>query len=229
VREGDVVTKGQELFILEPAPEQWHINEILAKIASTNAQIEAFAIRADTVQKKDNRRKSLKMSDFSNQEEVETTDAELAIAKEELNEAKSNLDMYRAQLLEAKWSEGKKTISANIDARVFDIYYYVEELVPAERPILSLLTPEDIKIIFFVPEKKISQIQLGQKITVSCDGCPQSYSAKISYISAKPEFTPPIIFSEETRDKLVFLIEARSDLATSKKLHPGQPVSVTVP
>jgi HlyD family secretion protein len=226
VREGDTVKNGQKLFVLEPFPEQWHVDETLAKIASANAQIEAFGIKVDTVQKKDIRRKTLKLSNFSNQEEVETTDAELAVAREELNEAKSNLDMYKAQLLEAKWSQAKKSVSSNIDAIVFDVYYYAEELVPAERPVLSLLSPEDIKIIFFVPEKNISQLKIGQKVLISCDGCEHSFYAKISYISPKPEFTPPVIFSETTRSKLVFLIEARSDLETNKKLHPGQPVSI---
>src|SRR6266568_3693263 len=40
------------------------------------------------------------------------------------------------------------------------------------------------------------------------------------------EYTPPVIYSKETRDKLVFMVEAVFDPATAANLHPGQPVDV---
>lgn len=226
VIEGTEVKKDQPLFQLEPLPEKWSIDEALSKIVIAKAQIEAFTIREATAEQKYQRRVKLKVSNFTDQEELDATSAELAIAKEQLNEAKANLAIYEYQLYEAQWSLTKKQVKATVDATVYDVFYYENEIVPAERPVLSLLVPEDIKVIFFVPEKEVSKIRLGQTISVSCDGCKKQYEAKISFISAKSEFTPPVIYSEEIRDKLVFLVEARSDLATNKELHPGQPVTV---
>lgn len=226
VIEGNTVKKGDPLFKLEPFPEQWNIDQNLAKITIAKAQIEAFTIKASTAEDKYIRRQKLKTSNFADQEELDSTKADFAIAKEQLNEAKANLTLYQAQLDESQWSLGKKDILSNMDATVFDVFYYENEIVPAERPVLSLLSPEDIKIIFFVSETEISRLRMGQSINIFCDGCNKSYQAKISYISTKSEFTPPVIYSEQTRDKLVFLIEARSDLETSKVLHPGQPVTI---
>ena len=52
------------------------------------------------------------------------------------------------------------------------------------------------------------------------------FIGKISYISPHAEYTPPVIYSKESRDKLVFMVEAVFDPATAAKLHPGQPVDV---
>jgi len=60
-------------------------------------------------------------------------------------------------------------------------------------------------------------------VTISCDGC-KPLKAKISFIAAREEFTPPVIFSVENREKLVFKLEARAEGGLA--LNPGQPVEV---
>ena len=49
----------------------------------------------------------------------------------------------------------------------------------------------------------------------------------MSYISDTPEFTPPVIYSLENRQKLVFLVEARETGGTSA-LRPGQIVDAGI-
>jgi HlyD family secretion protein len=48
----------------------------------------------------------------------------------------------------------------------------------------------------------------------------------VTYVSTEPEYTPPVIYSNDTRAKLVFMPEARPDAAAASSLHPGQPVDV---
>jgi HlyD family secretion protein len=62
---------------------------------------------------------------------------------------------------------------------------------------------------FFVPETSSARVNLGQNVRVSCDGC-KDRPAKISFIAQQEEFTPPVIFSSDVRDKLVFKLEARA-------------------
>ena len=76
------------------------------------------------------------------------------------------------------------------------------------------------------PEERIGAVKLGQAAHVSIDGAAQAATGKISYISPQASFTPPVIFSRETRSKLVFMIELTFDAAPAEKLHPGQPVDV---
>lgn len=131
-----------------------------------------------------------------------------------------------AELKQAEWALLQKSVRAPQNALVFDTTFQVGEFVPAGNPVVTLLPPEEIKIIFFIPEKILSAINMGEKITINCDGCKQPYSAKISFISPTAEFTPPVIFSHDQRDKLVYRIEATPPIEDAPKLHPGQPVDV---
>jgi HlyD family secretion protein len=106
--------------------------------------------------------------------------------------------------------------------RVEDVFFQQGEWAPANQPILSLLPDSRIKVRFFVPEQELSAYRIGQTVRFACDGCPKGLSAKIAYISPRPEFTPPVIYSREARDRLVYLVEAQP----SQRLNPGQPVDV---
>ncbi|WP_372784567.1 HlyD family secretion protein [Phenylobacterium sp.] len=107
-------------------------------------------------------------------------------------------------------------------ARVEDVFFQQGEWAPANQPILSLLPDERIKVRFFVPEAQLSAYRVGATVRFSCDGCAKGLTAKIAYISPRPEFTPPVIYSREARDRLVYLIEGHP----SARLNPGQPVDV---
>lgn len=107
-------------------------------------------------------------------------------------------------------------------ARVEDVFYQAGEWAIANQPILALLPDDRVKLRFFAPEKSVAHYRPGETVKFSCDGCAAGLTAKITYVSPRPEFTPPVIYSREARDRLVYLIEARP----SQLLNPGQPVDV---
>jgi HlyD family secretion protein len=85
-----------------------------------------------------------------------------------------------------------------------------------------------VKVRFFVPETRLGAVKVGQKVSLACDGCAAPIDASVSFIASQAEFTPPVIYSKDNRTKLVFLVEARPAPADATKLHPGQPVDVTL-
>lgn len=107
-------------------------------------------------------------------------------------------------------------------ARVEDVFFHAGEWAPANQPILSLLPDERIKVRFFVPEKDLAAYRPGRTVRFACDGCAAGLTAKIDFVSPRPEFTPPVIYSREARDRLVYMVEARPSI----RLNPGQPVDV---
>jgi HlyD family secretion protein len=107
-------------------------------------------------------------------------------------------------------------------AQVEDVFFQQGEWAPANQPILSLLPDDRIRIRFFVPEAKMADYRVGARVRFSCDGCPDGLSATINYVSPRPEFTPPVIYSRETRDRLVYMVEA----LPSRRLNAGLPVDV---
>ena len=136
------------------------------------------------------------------------------------------VDAFRAAVTEAQWSLDERKAVAPADARVEDVYYRLGEEVAAEKPVLQLLPQENIKLRLYVPEVELGKYRVRQKLAVSCDGCPTGLSATIDFIAAEAEYTPPVIYSDTSRAKLVFLIEARPDAGAPADFqwHPGQPV-----
>ncbi len=162
---------------------------------------------------------------------IKELDASLAEAKSgarenQIKAQQATVEAAMANLKRAKWALAQKTMYAPISGFVFDTYYHVGEFVPANQPVASLLAPENIKLIFFIPEPMLSKISLGEKIQFSCDGCKKKTPATISFISSQAEYTPPVIYSEATRDKLVYRIEAKIAPDIAIHFHSGQPVDV---
>ena len=109
---------------------------------------------------------------------------------------------------------------------VFHTYYLTGESVPASYPVVCILPPAGITVRFFVPETDLATLSTGRDVTVRLDGTTREYRATVSYISPRAEYTPPVIYSRNTRAKLVYLIEARLPAEEAAQLHPGQPVDV---
>jgi HlyD family secretion protein len=109
---------------------------------------------------------------------------------------------------------------------VYDTLFRIGEWVAPGRPIVALLPPNHVKVRAFVPETQIAKYRPGDSVRVTMDGGAQPFAGKISYISPKAEYTPPVIYSRETREKLVFMIEILFDPSVGAQLHPGQPVDV---
>ncbi|MEI7536068.1 MAG: HlyD family efflux transporter periplasmic adaptor subunit [Comamonadaceae bacterium] len=129
-------------------------------------------------------------------------------------------------LRQSKWREGQKQQTAAQDALVSEVFFRAGEFVAAGQPVLALLPPQNIKARFFVPESDLAKLKPGQSVLLACDGCAAPIAARISRIASQAEYTPPVIYSNAQRAKLVFMVEARPDSATPSVLHPGQPLDV---
>jgi HlyD family secretion protein len=152
--------------------------------------------------------------------------ARLPARSDEQAAAQAQVDAARQVLRQNDWRAQQKLQAAPQDAQVADTFFRPGEFVNAGQPVVSLLPAPNVKARFYVPESQIQQIALGGNVTLTCDGC-QPIPARVTFISTKPEFTPPVIYSNEQRAKLVFLVEARPSPADAPKLRPGQPLTVT--
>lgn len=160
--------------------------------------------------------------------EAEIETAQLGGRIDAIEAARAEIEAAEAALAQTEWRLAQRSAAAATAARVEDTLYAEGEHVSAGRPIVSLLPPENLFLRFFVPEPDLGRIAVGQPVQVSCDGCGAAIPARVSFISAEAEYTPPVIYSEQRREKLVFLVEARPVAAAGERLrlHPGQPVTV---
>lgn len=143
----------------------------------------------------------------------------------EIAAAEAAVQANEAALMQAETRLAKLRVKAPSDAQVQDVYFRAGETVNAGQPVLALLPPANRRIRFYVPEPLLATIALGQVVGLSCDSCKDGLQARISFISSEAEFTPPVIFSEEERAKLVFRVEARP--LDGIDLPIGLPVTVT--
>jgi HlyD family secretion protein len=158
--------------------------------------------------------------------EADLKTARLGSREDQIAAAEANLRATEAALARAEWDLAQKRQAAPQDGMVFDTLYWPGEWVPAGRPVVALLPPQNIKVRFFVPQTRVGSLKVGQTVRVFVDGVAEPYTGKVSYISPKAEYTPPVIYSRESRAKLVFMVEAVFDPQTAVNLHPGQPVDV---
>ena len=142
----------------------------------------------------------------------------------ELEGAETEVGTARAALAQAEWRLAQKSIVAPAAGMVQDTFFVEGEWVPAGRPVASILPPGNVKARFYVPEAALGALKVGQAVQISCDGCGAPVRATLSYVSAQAEYAPPLLYSKESRAKLVFLAEARPDAGST--LRPGQPVDV---
>jgi HlyD family secretion protein len=226
VQRGMTVNQNDPLFVLDQEPEKSSYEKTLALLNQAKSGVTQTESSLTLNKNTYLRTKELFNKKAVSLEALDQAKSAYEQSESQLNQSKENVKSLEAALQQTRWQIQQKTLVSPKAAYVFDTYYLQGEWVPQGQPILSLLSPEDIKIIFFVNEKILSKLRLNQIISINCDGCQKTYSANITFISPTAEYTPPIIYSDERRDKLVYRIEAFPKDPTL--FHPGQPVKVSI-
>jgi HlyD family secretion protein len=140
--------------------------------------------------------------------------------------AEAEVRAKEAALTKAEWDLAQKRQVAPKAGLVFDTLYREGEWVPSGRPVVVMLPPANIKVRTFVSQARLGMIKLGDPVQVMVDGVQGAMQGNVSYISPRAEYTPPVIYSQGSREKLVFMVEVRFDQVVAVNLHPGQPVDV---
>ena len=124
----------------------------------------------------------------------------------------------------AAYRLSERSVSARKAGRIKEIFLREGEYATPGAPVVALLPDDGYKARFFVHQSELPALTVGGEVSISADGLSTPVSARITYIAAEAEFTPPVIYSKDTRGKLVFLVEAALPEGTG--LHPGLPVEV---
>lgn len=232
------VAKAQsELANLREGKRPEEIQVIEATLTSAKAQ-------ADEANRSVERIAKLVERGAATQTQLDDARTALEVARAKVAEAQANLDVAKlparpqqiaaaeaavrsgqADLDKANWVLEKRDLHAPADGIVSNVIHRAGEIVSPSTPVLSILPDGAVKLSLFLPEQSLSSLHVGDKLKVNCDSCGSDLTATVTYIADGPEFTPPVIYSLQNRQKLVYLVEARPDQAGALK--PGQIVDVT--
>ncbi|MGQ3892757.1 HlyD family secretion protein [Legionella sp. CNM-4043-24] len=212
------------------------IDQIKAQIEQVNARISLAQIRVSRNQELYARKAVDKdsldaaISNLEDQQKLKAQYeaslhlAEMGSREEQIYAQEAELMLLKEKQKDAAWQLAQKTVYAPGDGIIFDTYFLEGEFVAAQQAVLSLLTPGNVRIEFFVPVDTLPQLTIGQKITFLCEGCTKRDEASISYISPEAQYIPPLVYSRDNNQKLVYRIKAR--LYSFNQYKPGQPVMV---
>ena len=224
VREGDVVEAGQAVFALDRDRLALNAQSAGAQAAAAAQAVRTAQAEAALAQSNLARGQELFERGFYPRARLDSDRASRDAASARLAQARREASAAGAQTSLARTRVGDLAAAAPAAGTIERIYHRAGEVVAAGAPVAALLTPANMKVRFFAPQAMLAQFPVGAHVQVSCDGCGAPADAVVSYAASEPQFTPPIIYSLDQREKLVFLIEAR--LAAPGRVRPGMPVDV---
>jgi HlyD family secretion protein len=196
VREGDDVKTGTPLYSVDDDLQRADLNQNIATLANAQQTFERAA--------------SLSKSGSGTQANLDSAISALRVAEARVNTSQTRL--------------ARRSGFAPVDGTIQQIYFRDGEMVQAQRPVLSIMPPGNMKLRFFVPEPDLPKLAIGDEVRIACDNCAADLTAKIYFIATTAEYTPPVIYSLEERNKLVYLIQARPSRPDA--LRVGQPINV---
>lgn len=196
VREGDEVKPGELLYSVDDDLQRADLNQNNATLANAQQSYDRAA--------------SLRGTGAGTQANLDSAVSALRVAEARVVTSQTRLDRRKG--------------FAPIAGSIQQIYFREGEMVQAQRPVLSIMPPGNMKLRFFVPETELPKLALGDQVRVTCDNCAADLTAKIYFIATTAEYTPPVIYSLDERNKLVYLIQARP--SRPDVLRVGQPISV---
>jgi HlyD family secretion protein len=198
VREGDEVKSGDPLYSVDDDLQQANLNQNKATLANAQQSYDRAA--------------SLSKTGSGTQANLDAAVSALRVAEAQVNTSQTRL--------------ARRSGFAPVAGTIQQIYFREGETVPAQRPVVSIMPPGNMKLRFFVPESVLPTLSIGEEVRVTCDNCAADLTAKIYFIATAAEYTPPVIYSMDERNRLVYLIQARP--VKPDALRVGQPVSVYV-
>lgn len=145
----------------------------------------------------------------------------------EIAGAESDLAATLAQIEQKRWLLEHKSVVAPVAGEISETYYQAGEWIAAGAPVASLLPDRKRRLRFYVSEPQLANLQVGTLIVAHCDGCPEPIHGKVDFIAAQAEYTPPVIYSRGSREKLVFRVEATPiDAQSAAQIRPGLAIDV---
>jgi len=195
---------------------QAQVDSAAAQTDSTQAKVDAAQSQADAAQAQ---AEAAGSQASALQSQAEAAAAQTEAANAQVETARAALNILEVQI-------NKMTLSAPADGRVLSRAIQPGEVAAAGAPLLVLGQVDDLTITVYLPEDRYGTISLGETAQVSVDSFSgETFTAKVTYIADKAEFTPRNVQTAEGRRSTVFAVKLSIENPEGK-LKPGMPADV---
>ncbi|NDJ51928.1 MAG: HlyD family efflux transporter periplasmic adaptor subunit [Chloroflexi bacterium] len=149
------------------------------------------------------------------------TPEEIALAETQVALAEAQVALYDARLAQLN-------LFAPIDGVITTRAIEPGETVSPGVSLLTISQLDELKIVVYIPQPKISRVQLGASVIIDVDGLEgESFEGVVTFIANEAEFTPRNVVTEEERVDQVFAVEITIPNADGQ-LQPGMPADVII-
>ena len=150
---------------------------------------------------------------------VDQAQASFAQTEAAVKQAQAQLDLIDKQI-------EKLTVFAPQDGVVLTRSLQPGEVAQAGMTAMTTANLEELTITVYLPENRYGDVSLGEQAALRVDSFPnETFSAVVTRIADKAEYTPRNVQTQEERQTTVYAIELKVENPTNQ-LKPGMPVDV---
>lgn len=242
LEEGDVLEPKIQVGLIDTT--QLHFNKqqltaskstVYSKSANVLSQIKVLQEQLKTAQIEKKRIQNMFAENAATKRQVDEIDGKVSVIQEQIksvqtqnapivNEVKS-IDV---QIEKINDQIQKSKIINPIRGTVLVKYAEPNEVTAFGKPIYKIADISEMTLRVYVSETQLSQIKVGQNVTVKIDAEKEmkSFPGMISWIASSAEFTPKIVQTKEERVNLVYAVKVKVKNDGSLKI--GMPAEMWI-
>jgi multidrug resistance efflux pump len=149
------------------------------------------------------------------------TEEEIAIAEAQVEQAQAALDALMML-------HDKQTIVAPVGGLVLERSIHEGELAAPGATLLTLGDLDQVTLTVYVPENRLGQVLIGQRVEVRVDSFPERvFTGTVVAIAHEAEFTPRNVQTQEERVNMVFAVDVQIP-NPDHALKPGLPADAVI-
>ena len=208
---------------------------VSSKSATVLSQKNILIEQLKTAQLEKNRIHNMFAENAATKRQVDEIDGKAKVIEEQIKSVGtqnapiiSDLKSIDLQIEKINDQIQKSKITNPIKGTVLTKYAEPGEITAFGKPLYKIANISEMTLRVFVSETQLTQLKIGQEVSVKIDGLNEmkSYKGTISWIASQAEFTPKIIQTKEERVNLVYAVKVKVKNDGSLKI--GMPAEMWI-
>ena len=224
VVEGQTYTKGTVVGVVDTIPLHLLRAELEAnkramssKISSVMAQLEVLKKEKSNIEREHRRLVKLVDAGAATSQQLDDVEGKIQVVDSKIKSTRSQnpaiigqVEAIEAKMLQLDNKIQNSSIVIPVNGVVLHKIAEPNEFTAPGKPLFKIADIKELNLRVYLPQEQMTQIKLGQKVTIKVDGMDGElleYPGTISWVSSEAEFTPKTIQTKETRVDLVYAVK----------------------
>lgn len=225
IEEGDVLQKADKVGLIDTT--QLYLNKaqlkaskntVLSKSQNVSSQIAVLNEQLKATRIEQKRIHGMYNENAATKRMVDEIDGKVNVILEQIKSVKTqDAPIYNetksveVQIEKINDQIKKSSIINPVQGTVLSKYAQAGEVTAFGKPLYKIANISEMILRVYVSEKQLSQIKVGQKVTVKIDtqNKMKDYQGTVTWIASQAEFTPKVIQTKEERVNLVYAVKVK--------------------